>query len=68
VPRRTRWRGRGHESTSKEGRTAVRRSRAGWRNSGEKSRPPEGAIGSGRARASFNRGRDISGTNFGELN
>jgi hypothetical protein len=46
----------------------VRRSQASRRNYGEKSRPLEGAIGRGRARASFNRGRDISGTNSGELN
>jgi hypothetical protein len=36
--------GKGHESTSKEGRTAVRRLRAGRRNSGEPFRPRGGEL------------------------
>jgi hypothetical protein len=39
MPWRTQWRGRGHESEGREGRTAGRRSRADRRNSGEAFRP-----------------------------
>jgi hypothetical protein len=56
MPRRTQWRGRGHISEGREGRTAERRSRAGRSNPGEESRAPEGAIGRERARASSSRG------------
>jgi hypothetical protein len=64
----TRWRGRGHESTGREGRTAVRRSRADRRNSGEPFRPRGGDLRHAKALPNFSRCRDISGTNSGELN
>jgi hypothetical protein len=56
MPQRTQWRGRGHESKGREGRTAERRSRADRSNSGEEFRLLERAIGHDRARASSNRG------------
>jgi hypothetical protein len=43
MPRWTQWRGRGHESVGREGRTTGKRSRAGRSNSGEESRPRGGA-------------------------
>jgi hypothetical protein len=67
VPRRTRWRGKGHESTGREGRTAVRKPRAGRRNSGEPFRPRGGGLRRAKALANFSRGRGDTGTYFGEL-
>jgi hypothetical protein len=42
--RRTQWRGKGHESEGREGRTAGRRPRADQRNSGEGFRPRGGGL------------------------
>jgi hypothetical protein len=67
VPRRTLWRGRGHESTGREGRTAVRGSRAGQRNSGEQFRPRGGDLRRAKALANFSRGRGDTGNYSGEL-
>jgi hypothetical protein len=67
VPRRTRWRGKGHESTDREGRTTVRKPRAGRRNSGEPFRPRGGDLRRAKAWASFSRGRGDTGTYSGEL-
>jgi hypothetical protein len=67
VPRRTRWQGRGHESTGREGRTAVRRSQAGRRNSGERFRPWGGDLRRAKALASFSRDRGDIGNYSGEL-
>jgi hypothetical protein len=67
VPRRTQWRGRDHESTDREGRTAVRGSRAGRRNSGERFQPRGGDLRRAKAWAGFSRGRCTLGTNIGEL-
>jgi hypothetical protein len=67
TPRRTQWRGRGHESTGREGRTAVRRSRAGQSNSGEAFRPRGGDLRRAKAWASFSRGMGDTGTYSGEL-
>jgi hypothetical protein len=52
---------------SREGRTAVRRSRAGRRNSGEQFRPRGGDLRRAKALASFIRGRGDIGTYSGEL-
>jgi hypothetical protein len=68
VPRRTQWRGRGHESTGREGRTAVRKPRAGRSNSGEPFRPRGGGLRCTKALANFSRGRGNTGTCSGELN
>jgi hypothetical protein len=67
MPRRTQWRGRGHESTGREGRTVERRSRAGQSNSGGESRPRGGGLRRAKALANFNRCRCTSGTYSGEL-
>jgi hypothetical protein len=67
VPRRTQWRGRGHESTSREGRTTVGRPRAGRSNSGERFRPRGGDLRHAKAWAGFSRGRGDTGNYFGEL-
>jgi hypothetical protein len=67
VPRRTRWRRKGHESTGREGRTAVRRSRAGWRNSGERFRPQGGDLRRAKALAGFSRDRGDTGNYSSEL-
>jgi hypothetical protein len=68
VPQRTRWRGKGHESTGKEGRTAVRKPRGGGRrNSGEPFRPRGGVLRRAKALASFSRGRGDTGTYSEEL-
>jgi hypothetical protein len=67
VPQRTQWRGRGHESTGREGRTVVRRSRAGRSNSGEPFQPRGGDLRRAKAWASFSRGRDTLRTYSGEL-
>jgi hypothetical protein len=56
MPQRTQWRGRGHKSEGREGRTTEGRSRASRSNSVEESWPPEGAIGRDRARVSSSRG------------
>jgi hypothetical protein len=67
VPRRTRWWGKGHESTGREGTTVVRKPRAGWRNSGEPFRPRGGDLRRAKALANFSRGRGDTGTYSGEL-
>jgi hypothetical protein len=67
VPRRTQWQGRGHESTGREGRTAVRKPRAGQSNSGEPFRPRGLDLRRAKAWASFSRGRGDTGTYSGEL-
>jgi hypothetical protein len=67
VPRRTKWRGRGHESTDREGRTAVREFRAGRRKSGEQFRPRGGDLRRAKAWAGFSRGRGDTGNYSGEL-
>jgi hypothetical protein len=67
VPRRSRWRGKVHESTGREGRTAVRGSRAGWRNSGERFRPRGRDLRRAKALANFSRGRGDTGNYSGEL-
>jgi hypothetical protein len=51
----------------REGRTAVRRSRAGRSNSGEPFRPRGGDLRHAKAWASFSRGRGDTGTYSGEL-
>jgi hypothetical protein len=51
----------------REGRTAVRRSRAGRSNSGEPFRPRGGDLRCAKAWASFSRGRGDTGTYSGEL-
>jgi hypothetical protein len=68
VPRRTPWRGRGHESTGREGRAAVRWPRASQRNSGEPFRPRGRDLRHAKAWASFSRDRGDTETYFGELN
>jgi hypothetical protein len=67
VPRRTRWRGKGHESTGREGRTAVRKPWAGRSNSSEPFRPRGGVLRRAKAWASFSRGRGDTGTYSREL-
>jgi hypothetical protein len=67
VPRRTQWRGRGHESMGREGRTAVRKPRAGRSNSSEPFRPRGGDLRRAKALANFSRGRGDTGTYSGEL-
>jgi hypothetical protein len=67
APRRIQWRGRDHESMDREGRTAVRKPRAGRRNSGEPFRPRGGVLRRAKALANFNRGRGDIGTYSGEL-
>jgi hypothetical protein len=67
VPRRTQWQGRGHESMGREGRMAVRRSRAGRRNSGERFWPREGDLRRAKALAGFSRDRGDTGNYSGEL-
>jgi hypothetical protein len=51
----------------REGRTAVRRPRAGQRNSGEPFRPRGGVLRRAKAWVGFSRGRGDTGTYFGEL-
>jgi hypothetical protein len=69
MPRRTQWRGRGHESEGREGRMVKRRSRVGRSNSGEAFWPRGGGLRRAKAWASFSRGRGRGtlGTNAGEL-
>jgi hypothetical protein len=54
--RRTRWRGCGHETGVREGRTVGERLRAGWDNSGEKFRPLGEAIDHDGAQSRFSGG------------
>jgi hypothetical protein len=61
MPRRTQWQGRGHESTGREGRTAVRKPRTGQSNSGEPFRPWVGDLRRAKALANFSRGRVTHG-------
>jgi hypothetical protein len=65
--RRTQWRGKGHESEDREGRTTRRRPRAGRRNSGEGFRPRGRGLRRAKAWDSFNRGRGNTGINTGAL-
>jgi hypothetical protein len=51
----------------REGRTAVKRSRAGRGNSGEPFRPRGGDLRRAKALANFSRGRGVTGTYSGEL-
>jgi hypothetical protein len=67
MPRRTQWRGKGHESKGREGSTAGRRPRADRRNSGEAFRPQGGGLTRAKAWESFSRGRGDTGTYTGEL-
>jgi hypothetical protein len=67
TPRRTQWRGKGHESEGREGRTAGRRPRADRRNSGEAFWPLGGGLRRAKAWESFSRGRGDTGTYTGEL-
>jgi hypothetical protein len=59
--------GKRPESTGREGRTAVRKPRAGRSNSGEPFRPRGGDLRRAKAWASFSRGRGNTGTYSGEL-
>jgi hypothetical protein len=68
VPRRTQWRGRGHESTGREGRVAVKWPRAGRRNSGEPIRPRGRDLRHAMAWASFSRNRGGTEIYSGEQN
>jgi hypothetical protein len=61
------WRGRGHESTGREGATAVRKPRAGQSNSGEPFRPRGGDLRRAKALTNLSRGRGDKGTYSGEL-
>jgi hypothetical protein len=65
--RRTQWRGRGHESEGREGRTAGRRSWADRRKSCEAFRPQGGGLRRAKAWKRFSRGRGDIGTYTGEL-
>jgi hypothetical protein len=67
MPWQTQWRGRGHGSEGREGRTAGRRSRADRRNSGEEFRPRGGGLRHAKAWESFSRGRRDTGTYTEEL-
>jgi hypothetical protein len=67
VPLRTQWWGRSHESTGREGRTAVRKPQAGWSNSGEPFQPRGGDLRHAKALANLRRGRGDTGTYSGEL-
>jgi hypothetical protein len=51
----------------REGRAAVRMSRAGWRNSGQRFRPRGGDLRRAKALAGFNRDRGDTGNYSGEL-
>jgi hypothetical protein len=51
----------------REGRAAVRRSRAGWRNSGEPFRPQGGDLRRVKALVNFRGGRGDTGNYSGEL-
>jgi hypothetical protein len=51
----------------REGRTAVRESRASWSNSGERFRPRGGDLRRAKALAGFSRERGDPGTYSGEL-
>jgi hypothetical protein len=59
--------GKGHKSTGREGRTAVRKPRAGRRNSSEPFRPWGGGLRRAKALANFSRCRGDTGTYSGEL-
>jgi hypothetical protein len=63
MPRRTQWRGKGHESKDREGRTTGRRPRVDRRNSGEGFQTRGGGLRRAKAWDSFNRGRGTLGTN-----
>jgi hypothetical protein len=65
--RRTQWRGKGHESKDREGRSAGRRPRADRRNSGEGFQPRGGGLRSAKAWEGFSRGRGVTGTYTGAM-
>jgi hypothetical protein len=65
--RQTQWRGKGHESEDREGRTAGRRPRADQRNSGEGFRPQGGDLRRAKAWEGFSRGMGDTGTYTGAL-
>jgi hypothetical protein len=67
MPQRTQWRGKGHESEGREGRTAGRKPRADRRNSGEGFRPRGGGLRRAKAWEGFSRGRGDTGTYTGAL-
>jgi hypothetical protein len=67
MPRRTQWRGRGHESVGIGGRTAEGRPQADWKSSCEAFWPRGGGLRRAKAWTSFSRGRGTLGTNAGEL-
>jgi hypothetical protein len=67
VLRRTQWRGKGHKSEGREGRTVGTKSRADRRSSGEAFRPRGRVLRCAKARASFSRGRGDTGTYSREL-
>jgi hypothetical protein len=66
MPRRTQWRGKGHESEGREGRTAGR-TRANRRKSDEGFRLRGGGLRRTKAWDSFSRGRGTLGTHIGAL-
>jgi hypothetical protein len=65
--RRTQWRGKGHESEDREGRTARRRPWADRRDSGEGFRPREGGLRHAKVWEGFSRSRGDTGTYTGAL-
>jgi hypothetical protein len=68
MTRRTRWRGRGHETGIRERETAGKKLQAGRGNSGEEFRPPGEAIDRDRARSSSSGGGGALWTNTEALN
>jgi hypothetical protein len=62
MPRRTQWRGKGHEFTDRGGRTAGRRPRADRRNFGEGFRTRGGGLRRAKAWEGFSEGRGDTGT------
>jgi hypothetical protein len=67
MPRQTQWRGKGHESADRGGRTAGRKPQADRRNSAEGFRPRGGGLRRAKAWEGFNRGRGDTGTCTGAL-
>jgi hypothetical protein len=67
MPRRTQWRGKGHESADRGGRTVGRKPWADQRNSGEGFRPLGGGLRRAKAWEGFSRKRGTLGTHIGAL-
>jgi hypothetical protein len=67
MTRRTRWRGCGHETGVREGRTVGKRLQAGRDNSGEEFRPLGETIDRDRAQSRFSGGGGALWANVGEL-